>query len=293
MLTANFFYQFAIKLGQKRKEKRLSALEELTCTYSIEEMKMPKIMDTAQPQQLRATNLCSLSVVSNNNLKEIIHNQHRTVGVSIGTILTTANSNSTNNTTSNSNISSTVYSVPLVSICTGPDSEADVTWTTDQYRQQRDQLTESANNRSKVGDSVDSNPNQSQIIGNQHVNPIGQLKQTESSVPNGSNTSSTESVKTDTGSCVNDSENNMSVITKPPSISVGPHVDVSSLSNIGCGGTGVKSKHLTSNADQPLSVTEYISIKGTQSTENAVVNNQLSVLLSASCPKIKVSVPIL
>lgn len=252
-------------------------------------MKMPKIMDTVQPHQLRASNLCSLSVVSNNNLKEIIHNQHRTVGVSIGTILTTTNSNSTNNSTSNNNISSSVYSVPLVSICTAPDSEVDVTWATDQYRQPHDQLTKNANNGSKVGDSVDSNPNQS---GNQHLKPIGQLKQTESVVHNGSNASSTESVKTNTSSCllVNDHENNMSDITKSSPISVAPHVDLSSLSNNGCGSNGAKSKHLIDNGDQPHSVTEYISIKGTQSTENAVVNNQLSVLLSASCPKIKVSV---
>lgn len=245
-------------------------------------------MDTLQPHQLRASNLCSLSVVSNNNLKEIIHNQHRTVGVSIGTILTTTNSNSTNNTTSNNN-SSSVYSVPLVSICTAPDSEVDVTWTTDQYRQPHDQLTKTANNGSKVGDSVDSNPNQS---GNQHLKSIGQLKQTESVVPNGSNASSTESVKANTSSCLllNDRENNMSDITKPSAISVAPHVDLSSLSNNGCGSNGAKSKHLTGNGDQPHSVTEYVSIKGTQSTENAVVNNQLSVLLSASCPKIKVSV---
>lgn len=297
-------------MGQKRKEKRLSALEELTCTYSIEEMKMPKIMDSNQPHQLRASNLCSLSVVSNNNLKEINHNQqHRTVAVGIGgTILTTNNSNSSsNNTTSNNNnnnnSSSTVYSVPLVSMCTAaPESEVDVTWTTDQYRQQQDQMiTENASNRSKVGVvSLDSNSNQNQIISKQHVNPNGQSKHTESSVPNGSNAimSSTESVNTDTV-CLraNESENIMPDITRPsptPPTSVVTQVDLSSLSNSGCGagGTDNKSKHLTVNAaNQPHNVTEYINIKGAQSTETAVVNNHLSVLLSASsCPKIKVSV---
>lgn len=294
-------------MGQKRKEKRLSALEELTCTYSIEEMKMPKIMDSNQPHQLRASNLCSLSVVSNNNLKEINHNQqHRTVAVGIGgTILTTNNSNNNSNNTSsnnNNNSSSTVYSVPLVSMCTAaPESEVDVTWTTDQYRQQQDQMiTENASNRSKVGVSLDSNSNQNQIISKQHVNPNGQSKHTESSVPNGSNAimSSTESVNTDTV-CLraNESENIMSDIrerpTPTPPTSVVTQVDLSSLSNSGCGAaTDVKPKHLTLNAaNQPHNVTEYISIKGAQSTETAVVNNHLSVLLSASsCPKIKVSV---
>lgn len=261
---------------------------------------MPKIMDSNQPHQLRASNLCSLSVVSNNNIKEINHNQqHRTVGIG-GTILTTTNSNSSNNTTSNinNNSSSTVYSVPLVSMCTAaPESEVDVTWTADQYRQQQDQMiTESASNRSKGGVSLDSNSNQNQIISKQHVNPNGQSKHTESSVPNGSNAvmSSTESVNTDTV-CLraNENENIMPDITRPaPPTSVVTQVDLSSLSNSGCGaGTDVKPKHLTVNANQPHNVTEYISIKGAQSTETAVVNNHLSVLLSASsCPKIKVSV---
>ncbi|XP_036344659.1 putative uncharacterized protein DDB_G0286901 [Rhagoletis pomonella] len=63
--------EFAIKLGQKRKEKRLSALEELTCTYSIEETKMPKIIDTGQPHPIRGSSGLNLPI---NNIKDGGHN---------------------------------------------------------------------------------------------------------------------------------------------------------------------------------------------------------------------------
>lgn len=54
-------------MGQKRKEKRLSALEELTCTYSIEETKMPKIIDTGQPHPIRGSGALNLPM---NNIKD-------------------------------------------------------------------------------------------------------------------------------------------------------------------------------------------------------------------------------
>ncbi|XP_023159015.1 putative uncharacterized protein DDB_G0277255 isoform X1 [Ceratitis capitata] len=63
--------EFAIKLGQKRKEKRLSALEELTCTYSIEETKMPKIIDTGQPHPIRGSSALNLQI---NNIKDNSNN---------------------------------------------------------------------------------------------------------------------------------------------------------------------------------------------------------------------------
>ncbi|XP_034489322.1 mucin-3A isoform X2 [Drosophila innubila] len=293
--------EFAIKLGQKRKEKRLSALEELTCTYSIEDMKMPKINDTGQPHPhshpLRTTNLSSLTVVSNNNLKEVNH--HHPPALTIGgAIVVTSNSSSTSNIMSNNNnnSSTTVYTVPLASMCTAPepDSEAEIPWTGDQYRQQQqqDHINCSAKNKANLSISINSNVNQNEISNCQtHVSPMGLSKHAESSV-----TSISETVNTISSACIkeNGNEDRVADITRPSPLSVDnivsvPPKDLSSIS--GSGSTDVnKSQNSTSNANQPnIGVTEYISIKGTRSTDDTVaINSHLNVMLSSSSsPKIK------
>ncbi|KRF82538.1 uncharacterized protein Dvir_GJ14662 [Drosophila virilis] len=271
--------EFAIKLGQKRKEKRLSALEELTCTYSIEEMKMPKIIDTGQPHTLRTSNLSSLSIVSNNNLKEVNHHQHRGVGAGMGgTIVATSNSISTNinNNTANHNNSNTVYTVPLASMCNAPDTEAD-NWVEDPYRQQQDQLSGSA---STISIDINSNANQNQISNNQHLNHLTQSKQTASSVININNTTIPGAVNTVTDSCLLDNGN-----AKLSIGSVVPHINLSDNGNESSGSES-KSQN-TKNANQPNNVAaEYISIKSTKSNDATTLNSRLKVI-SSSCPKIK------
>ncbi|XP_041451834.1 serine-rich adhesin for platelets [Drosophila obscura] len=127
--------EFAIKLGQKRKEKRLSALEELTSTYCIEEMKIPKIIDTGQPHPLRATSLSTLTVVSNTNLKENTQLHHRNAVV--------INNNINHNcTTSNNKINSScsaVYMLPSASTVSDTQAECVAHWRSE-YGQQQDQM---------------------------------------------------------------------------------------------------------------------------------------------------------
>ncbi|KAM8718810.1 hypothetical protein ACLKA7_001509 [Drosophila subpalustris] len=286
--------EFAIKLGQKRKEKRLSALEELTCTYSIEEMKMPKIIDTGQPHPhpLRTTNLSSLTVISNNNLKDVNH--HPPVLTIGNAIAIPSNSSTTSNIMSNNNTSSAVYTVPLVSMCAAPDSEAEVTWTGDQYRQQQDQLTGTAKNKSNISININSNANQNEISNCQQVSPMGHSKPTETCVTNCCNASSSETENTISSACLMDNGNEelMAEITRPSPLSVSvvvPHKDLNNIGGSGC--TGVKTQNSTSNANQPNSgVTEYISIKGTRSTDTVAVNNHHNVMLSSSsCPKNKLN----
>ncbi|XP_033239921.1 mucin-17 isoform X3 [Drosophila pseudoobscura] len=152
--------EFAIKLGQKRKEKRLSALEELTSTYCIEEMKIPKIIDTGQPHPLRANSLSTLSV-NNSNQKENTQVHHRNAGVVV------INNNCT---TSNSNINSScsaVYMLPSAS--TVPDTQAEcVAHWRSEYGQQQDQMqcANSVNVKSNI-----SNENQISNSCSQQVNP--------------------------------------------------------------------------------------------------------------------------
>ncbi|XP_068154869.1 LOW QUALITY PROTEIN: mucin-19 [Drosophila tropicalis] len=183
--------EFAIKLGQKRKEKRLSALEELTCTYSIEEMKMPKIIDTGQPHPLRGSNLSALSVVgNNNNLKEQLH--HRTVGGPLvvggvggggnngGGVAISANSNNNNNNTSTSNnnsgVGTSVYMLPSAASTTDTHATEPVAhWRSQYQQQQQDQLMSSSNaNQNQISNSCNSQQQQQQqqqhVMNMNHVN---------------------------------------------------------------------------------------------------------------------------
>ncbi|XP_017872762.1 PREDICTED: AAC-rich mRNA clone AAC11 protein-like isoform X1 [Drosophila arizonae] len=249
--------EFAIKLGQKRKEKRLSALEELTCTYSIEEMKMPKIIDTGQPHPLRTTNSSNLSSASNNNLKESNHHQHRSVNVgsgSGGTIVATANTISTNNNSTNNN-SNRIYNMPMSSI---PDTEA-VKWVGDPYGQQQEKLASKEN----------------QISSSQHLNHV---IQSNNSVMNISNTPVAGTVNTVTVSCILEEH-----IEKLSTGAVVPHIELSDNRNENS--SGGTSQDTINNDSQPKSdVAEYINMKDTKSTDASPMNNRLSTMLS-SCSK--------
>ncbi|KAH8332297.1 hypothetical protein KR067_009294, partial [Drosophila pandora] len=133
--------EFAIKLGQKRKEKRLSALEELTCTYSIEEMKIPKIIDTGQPHPLRVTTLSTLTVVANNSKENIqaftrINSDVGATNIGSNNILNTNGPISNNNGECTTNV---VYMLPSVSVSTDSEAQAEPVafWRTE-YEQQGD-----------------------------------------------------------------------------------------------------------------------------------------------------------
>lgn len=62
-------------MGQKRKEKRLSALDELTSTYGFEEIRMPKILDTGQTHLMRSSNSL-VSLAHNHSLHNNNNNNH-------------------------------------------------------------------------------------------------------------------------------------------------------------------------------------------------------------------------
>lgn len=267
-------------MGQKRKEKRLSALEELTCTYSIEEMKMPKINDTGQPHShphpLRTTNLSSLTVVSNNNLKDVNH--HHPPAITIGSaIVVTSNSSTTGNNMSNNNnnnSSTTVYTDPIASECSAPqpELEAEIPWPGDQYRhqQQQNQLTGSAKNKTNLGICINSNANQNELSNcQQHVSLMEESMQAKSSVTtNCCSASISKTVNTVSSACINENGNQdlEADITQPSLLSVVnivsvPHNDLTSIS----GGVSTdvnNSQNSTSNANHPnRGVTEYVSIK--------------------------------
>lgn len=167
--------QFAIKLGQKRKEKRLSALDELTCTYSIEEMKIPKVIDTGQSQPLRVTSLSTLTV-NNNNLKENPQpSLHRDRGGNVISNNNNNNSSNNNNSMINSNgpnansnsssLSNVVYLLPSVNMVGNvleTEAEPRDHWRSE-YGQQQDQLQSdnSANSKSNNNISDDNQINNS------------------------------------------------------------------------------------------------------------------------------------
>ncbi|TDG38881.1 hypothetical protein AWZ03_014697, partial [Drosophila navojoa] len=247
--------EFAIKLGQKRKEKRLSALEELTCTYSIEEMKMPKIIDTGQPHPLRTINTSNLSSASNNNLKESNHHQHRSVNVG-GTIVATAISTNNNSTNNNSN---TIYTMPMSSI---PDTEVEK-WVGDPYGQQQEKL------------AITSRANQ--ISSSQHLNHV---IQSNNSVMNISNTPVAATVNTVNVSCILEEH-----IEKISTGAVVPHIELNDNRNENS--SGGTSQDTINNDSQPKSeVAEYLNIKDTKSTNASPMNNRIStVLSSSSCSK--------
>ncbi|XP_032311887.1 nuclear pore complex protein DDB_G0274915 isoform X4 [Drosophila ananassae] len=145
--------EFAIKLGQKRKEKRLSALEELTCTYSIEEMKIPKIIDTGQPHPLRVTTLSTLTVVANNNSKENIQAFTRinsdvgAANIGSNNILNTNGPISNNNAECTTNV---VYMLPSVSVSTDSEAQAEPVafWRTEYEQQGNKNITNCTKNKS-------------------------------------------------------------------------------------------------------------------------------------------------
>ncbi|XP_039153263.1 serine-rich adhesin for platelets [Drosophila simulans] len=167
--------EFAIKLGQKRKEKRLSALDELTCTYSIEEMKIPKVIDTGQSQPLRVTSLSTLTV-NNNNLKENPQpSLHRDRGGNVISNNNNNNSSNNNNSMINSNgpnansnsssLSNVVYLLPSVNMVGNvleTEAEPRDHWRSE-YGQQQDQLQSdnSANSKSNNNISDDNQINNS------------------------------------------------------------------------------------------------------------------------------------
>ncbi|SPP86454.1 serine-rich adhesin for platelets isoform X1 [Drosophila guanche] len=148
--------EFAIKLGQKRKEKRLSALEELTSTYCIEEMKIPKIIDTGQPHPLRATSLSALAVVSNTNLKENTQLHNRNPGNN--NINNNINHNCTTSNSNNNSSCSAVYMLPTVSAASETQAECVAHWRSE-YGQQQEQMqcSDSVNIKSNIS-------NENQII---------------------------------------------------------------------------------------------------------------------------------
>lgn len=266
-------------MGQKRKEKRLSALEELTCTYSIEEMKMPKIIDTGQPHPLRTTNISNLSIASNNNLKETNHHQHRGNNVGVGgTIVTTTNSISTNNNSTNNNNSNTVYTMPVASI---PDIETEK-WVGDPYRQQQEQLSGNTNNI-----SIGINSKANQISNSQHLNHVIQSNHSASSVISISNTPIPGAVNT--VSCIVEEDNEKLSIG-----AVVPHIDLSGNINES-NSSGITSQNTINIPSQPKSdIAEYVSIKGTKQNDAAAVSNRLCVMLSSSSSsKINVSIYII
>ncbi|KAH8238367.1 hypothetical protein KR032_005188, partial [Drosophila birchii] len=132
--------EFAIKLGQKRKEKRLSALEELTCTYSIEEMKIPKVIDTGQSSHpMRCvSSLSTLSIVgntNNNSLKEVSSqppSRHNPGNISSNG---PAALNSKNDSVSNAN--NVVYMLPSAALET--EAEPRAHWRSEYGQQQQQQ----------------------------------------------------------------------------------------------------------------------------------------------------------
>lgn len=139
-------------MGQKRKEKRLSALEELTSTYSIEEMKIPKIIDTGQPHPLRVTTLSTLAVVSNNSSKENIQaftrmNSDSDANISSNNILNTNDPISNNNGECTTNV---VYMLPSVSVSTDTEAQAEPVafWRTEYERQGNKTITNCTKNKS-------------------------------------------------------------------------------------------------------------------------------------------------
>lgn len=97
-------------MGQKRKEKRLSALDELTSTYCIEDTKMPKIIDTGQPHPIRDVGLS----IAESNEKERNRDRDREME-SLGTninINNNNNSNSNNNSSNSHNANDLIAAVP-------------------------------------------------------------------------------------------------------------------------------------------------------------------------------------
>ncbi|XP_017082044.1 serine-rich adhesin for platelets isoform X2 [Drosophila eugracilis] len=259
--------EFAIKLGQKRKEKRLSALDELTCTYSIEEMKIPKVIDTGQSQPLRVTSLSTLTV-NNNNLKENPQPLHRG-----GNVISNINNNNNNNNSitsngpnANSNSSSmanVVYLLPSVNIGNVLETETETRdhWRSE-YGQQQDQLQSDNSANSKSNNISDDN----QINNSSHQinhNTSNQLSKQQADV--GCNAAKMQvNSATSTRFLENDNDSLMLDISLP-SLGVGSavshshdHIDVGMI-HASCTGSETKKSHnspATSNTIDQLNVTK-------------------------------------
>ncbi|XP_070132401.1 serine-rich adhesin for platelets isoform X4 [Drosophila bipectinata] len=156
--------EFAIKLGQKRKEKRLSALEELTCTYSIEEMKVPKILDTGQPHPLRVTTISTLAVVANNSSKENIqaftrNNSDVSADNISNKIINTNGPVSNNNSDTTTNV---VYMLPSVSTDVETHAEPVAFWRSEYERQSNKTIANCTKN--KINSNIENHTINKQLI---------------------------------------------------------------------------------------------------------------------------------
>ncbi|XP_016983568.1 mucin-12 [Drosophila rhopaloa] len=271
--------EFAIKLGQKRKEKRLSALDELTCTYSIEEMKIPKVIDTGQSQPLRVTNLSTLTV-NNNNLKENPHPHpqplHRGGNV-ISNNNITSNGPSANSN-NNSSITNVVYLLPSVNIGTVLETETEPRdhWRSE-YGQQQDQLQSDNSANSKSNIISDDN----QINNSSHQ--INHSNQSNKQAEGGCNAAKMQvNSATSTRFLENDNDSLMLDISQP-SLGVGgavshshDHIDVGMI-HTSCTGSDTKKSHnspATSNTIDQLHVTK--------SLPSLQLNNLISSDLTAT-----------
>ncbi|EDV46940.1 mucin-19 [Drosophila erecta] len=263
--------EFAIKLGQKRKEKRLSALDELTCTYSIEEMKIPKVIDTGQSQPLRVTSLSTLTV-NNNNLKE---NPQPTLHRGGNVISNNNNNNSSNNNNSitsngpsansnSSSLSNVVYLLPSVNMGNVLETETEPRdhWRSE-YGQQQDQLQSDNSANIKSNNISDDN----QINNSSHqINHTNNQSSKQQQADGGCNAAKMQvNSATSTRFLENDNDSLMLDISLPP-LGVGgavshshDHIDVGVIHASCTGSSDTKKSHnspATSNTIDQLHVTK-------------------------------------
>ncbi|XP_039231859.1 mucin-19 isoform X2 [Drosophila yakuba] len=263
--------EFAIKLGQKRKEKRLSALDELTCTYSIEEMKIPKVIDTGQSQPLRVTSLSTLTV-NNNNLKE---NPQPTLHRGGNVISNNNNNNSSNNNNSitsngpnansnSSSLSNVVYLLPSVNMGSVLETETEPRdhWRSE-YGQQQDQLQSDNSANIKSNNISDDN----QINNSSHqINHTNNQSTKQQQADGGCNAAKMQvNSATSTRFLENDNDSLMLDISLP-SLGVGgavshshDHIDVGVIHASCTGSSDTKKSHnspATSNTIDQLHVTK-------------------------------------
>ncbi|XP_017110854.1 nuclear pore complex protein DDB_G0274915 [Drosophila elegans] len=281
--------EFAIKLGQKRKEKRLSALDELTCTYSIEEMKIPKVIDTGQSQQtLRVTSLSTLTVTNNNNnnnnnLKENPQPLHRGGNV-IGSNINNMASNGPNaNSNSNSSMANVVYLLPSVNIGSVLETETEPIdrnhWRSE-YGQQQDQMQSdnSANSKS----NMISDDNQINNSSHQINHASNQSNKQADAACNAAKMQVNNNSATSTRFLENDNDSLMLDISLP-SLGVGAaashnhdHIDVAMI-HASCTGSDTKKSH-----NSPATSNTVDQLHSTKSLPSLQLNNLISSDLTAT-----------
>ncbi|XP_037727457.1 serine-rich adhesin for platelets isoform X1 [Drosophila subpulchrella] len=309
--------EFAIKLGQKRKEKRLSALDELTCTYSIEEMKIPKVIDTGQSQPLRVTSLSTLTVNNNNlNLKDNPQPLHRAGNVmgSNNNVNNNNNNNSNNNnnnsiasngpnanSNSNSNsMANVVYLLPSVNIGNVLEAETEPRdhWRSE-YGQQQDQLqsdNSAVNSKSNnlSDDNQMSNSNSNNTSSSHQINHTNQAsKQPAEGSSNAAAKIQVNSsaVSSSTRFLENDNDSLMLDISLPP-LGVGgavssssssshshDHIDVGMI-HASCTGGDAKKSH--NSPATSSSTVDQLHVTKTLPTHTHQLNNLISSDLTAA-----------